>query len=428
MTLQEFQKNNPTKEDKEEATRHMSDEEIDGLIAQAGIVQAKIAYSRLKKRNQISRYNKKYNDLTTRVLNYFLSSDPGNIVFSPFSVLMLLSIAADAVNGNTRQEILNVIGSDLEYESHRNMISEIQRLFTEIVTIVDGKESYTKGGEVVSANAVCVREDIKNTINAKFEKTIEKYHGELFSSKNIVDEVNNWVKEKTKGMIVKAADESMNQMVLCLMNAIAFEAEWAEIYEEDDVYEDDFTDADGNTHEVQMMNSTEYSYIENDLFTGFVKPYKDFEFSYMALLPKKKGKKAINKAVEAINLTEVFHSAESRKVYVTMPEFKYDFDRDLKDVCRKMGIETMFTPQADFSPMSQEWLMMDAIIHKAYIEVDRKGTKAAAVSMGIVVCGCAPQPEEFKEVRLDRPFIYAIMHNQTGLPVFAGVTNYIESE
>ena len=68
---------------------------------------------------------------------------------------------------------------------------------------------------------------------------------------------------------------------------------------------------------------------------------------------------------------------------------------------------------------------MDAIIHKAHIEVDRKGTKAAAVSLGIVVCGCAPQPEEFKEVRLDRPFIYAIMHNQTGLPVFAGVTNYV---
>ena len=68
---------------------------------------------------------------------------------------------------------------------------------------------------------------------------------------------------------------------------------------------------------------------------------------------------------------------------------------------------------------------MDAIIHKAHIEVDRKGTKVAAVSMGVVVCGCAPSLEEYKSVRLDRPFIYAIVHNLTGLPVFAGIVNHI---
>ena len=74
--------------------------------------------------------------------------------------------------------------------------------------------------------------------------------------------------------------------------------------------------------------------------------------------------------------------------------------------------------------MSSEWLKMAAIIHKARIEVDRHGTKAAAVTMGIVYAGAAPR-FDYKIVELDRPFVYAIMHNETGLPVFTGVVNML---
>ena len=69
-----------------------------------------------------------------------------------------------------------------------------------------------------------------------------------------------------------------------------------------------------------------------------------------------------------------------------------------------------------------EWLKVDSIIHKAHIEVDRKGTKAAAVTMAFVVAGCAPSMD-FKSVCLDRPFVYAIMDTETGLPVFTGIYN-----
>ena len=425
MTLQEFQEKNPTKEEREEAVKGMSDEEIDELIAHAGIVQAKIAYSRLKKRNQIRRYTPRYNELAVRTLRYLSESKTDNVVFSPFSVLMLLSIAADAVDGDTRQEIFNVISSDLPYEKYRDMISELQRLFTEIVSVNDGEDEYERGGEVVSANAVCVQKSIENSLNAEYENHLAKYHGKLFVSEDIVADVNSWVKENTRGMIGQVADDSMKQMMACLMNAIAFEAEWEEIYDEDDIYEDDFTDVDGNVHEVQMMDSTEFSYIENEKFTGFIKPYKGMDYSYMALLPKQEGQAAMDSAIESLNLSKLFESAIDKKVYVTMPEFKYDFGKDLTDLCKKMGINLLFSPQADFSPLSSEWLKMEAIIHKAHIEVDRKGAKAAAVTMGVVVCGCAPDFEETKSVRLDRPFIYAIMHNGTNLPVFAGITNHI---
>lgn len=73
--------------------------------------------------------------------------------------------------------------------------------------------------------------------------------------------------------------------------------------------------------------------------------------------------------------------------------------------------------------MSSEWLKADAVIHKARIEVDRQGTKASAVSAMVVVAGCAPDYDRIKYVALNRPFLYAIVHEKTGLPVFAGILN-----
>ena len=81
---------------------------------------------------------------------------------------------------------------------------------------------------------------------------------------------------------------------------------------------------------------------------------------------------------------------------------------------------------ADFSPVSSFPLMADAIIHKARIEVDRQGTKAAAASMALMVTGAFRV--DIKEVILDRPFLYVIVHEGTGLPLFTGIVNQLEGE
>ena len=107
-----------------------------------------------------------------------------------------------------------------------------------------------------------------------------------------------------------------------------------------------------------------------------------------------------------------------------MPEFNGEFRTDLTELLKDMGINKIFSSEADFSPLSSEVLRADSIIHKARIEVDRRGTKAAAATAMFVVAGCAPMSNP-KVVRLDRPFIYAIMHNETGLTVFTGITNQI---
>ena len=84
----------------------------------------------------------------------------------------------------------------------------------------------------------------------------------------------------------------------------------------------------------------------------------------------------------------------------------------------------VFKDNADFSPMSVTIpLKLEKIIHKAYIEVDKNGTKAGAATMGALECGAASGFKERKVVDLNRPFVYAIVHKKTQLPVFLGVVN-----
>jgi serpin B len=174
-----------------------------------------------------------------------------------------------------------------------------------------------------------------------------------------------------------------------------------------------------------MLYSKEGYYIENEFFTGFRKPYKGNQYSFMALLPKKpRNDRFFRKAIEKIDFTRIFESARLKDVHVSMPEFTTEFGTDLKGLFMNMGIKEIFSDRADFSPLSGAWLKADSIIHKAKIEVDRKGTKAAAVTAMFVYAAGIPS-FEYKVVDLDRPFVYAIVHNETGLPVFTGVVNEI---
>lgn len=354
-----------------------------------------------------------YNDITRKLLSRFAADENRNIVFSPLSVLVLLGMLADATGTQTREEISKAIGCDADPKEIIAWLSDVQKKLEE-------------SGALSSANAVCIKEDIKKKVASGYEDHLkEVFDGRLFSAKDMVDAVNKWVNQNTKGMIPQIADESMNTMLACLMNAIAFEAKWGQKYEYDDIDYGDFNNSDGTCSEVTMMRSTEWQYIEDSHFTGFTKPYKEVGYSYMALLPKKDDPKYLRKAIEKMDLTSLYNSKSGEKVVTEIPEYKLEFGDQLNDFCKGLGIESAFSDHADFSPMIDEWIKVDQIIHKAFIQVDRNGTKAAAVTAAVCCAGCAPV-FDYKIVDLDRPFVFAIVHDDTGLPVFVGVVNHLE--
>lgn len=360
-------------------------------------------------------YTGKYNEFSKTLLREVVEKDTKkNAVVSPLSVIAALCLTARATAGTTREEIMSCISDTCSMDE---MISIIREITTKA----------EKSGELKNANAVGVAERIKDNINEDYIRSLkEEFNGEIFTSDNLEDAVNRWVNEHTNGMIDKLIDGPVADLIACILNAVAFEADWEEQYWEDDVYEDEFTNADGSVSEVIMLRSQEERFIECDNYTGFLKPYKGLEYSFMALLPKHKTNRFMLRDLKTVDFTQLFSESIEVPVNVSMPEFKYTFGGDISDICSSMGMKQIFTNKADFSPMTTEWAKVDSIIHKAHIELDRKGTKAAAATAVMVVAGAAPAFwEETRYVDLDRPFVYAIMHNETGLPIFTGVVNQL---
>ena len=358
-------------------------------------------------------YSSFYSETGRTILKQLAAGRPGqNIVFSPCSILMLLGVCAASSAGASRDEILRAVAGDASFGALQDALAQL-------------RSDLTESGTLLSSTAVCVRRDIRDRVPARYEAMLDVvYGGRIFTGENVAETVNAWVRENTLGMIDGIADDSMRNMPACLLNAAAFEAEWESAYRTDQIRKDRFTNADGSVTQAEMLNSKESRYVENGAYTGFVKPYKGREFSYMALLPREAGAEALTGALASLDFPGLFRSAERTDVLVTMPEFRYSFSQDLTPLCGGMGIRTAFSANADFSPLSDVPLTIGSVLHRAFIQVDRKGTRAAAVTAALMLRSSA-RPRSPRVVRLDRPFVFAVVHNETGLPVFCGVVHQL---
>ena len=354
---------------------------------------------------------KDYSSITSDLLLRASENRDTNVVISPISVLALLEMLKASTGVKTRTEIEYALYGKADSE-------ETDYCYIDFLNDVCSEDGFD------SASVVIVNEGIRDLIRSDYEELIMNYGAALFSSSDVINGVNRWVDEKTRGMIKHIADDSMTDVQACLMNADAFEAEWSDKYEDDDVIDSVFHNSDQTLSNVSMLLSNEYGYIDNAFFTGFVKEYEE-GFQFVVLLPKKRGKMFLDKAITQTDFTTITNTAIDTDVRAYMPEFSMDFDMDLKKYLMGKGVKKVFDDEADFSPMTSADIKIEAIKQKAHIEVDRAGTKAAAVIYAFVVGACADNRTQ-KEVKLDRPFIFAIVHKETGLPVFIGNVNKLE--
>ena len=365
-------------------------------------------FAKAEKTLDTRKYSGQYHTLAGKLLRYCCAeTGRKNVFISPLSVLILLSIAADSTAGQTRREILDFLGT----EDAGLILSRLQKELC--------------GRSLSAVNAVCVRKDIAPKINRSYtELQLPQYIAKVFSSDDMVQKINEWVNWATRGMISNAAPESVKDVLMCLINAIAFESDWADPYEDEDVKDFCFHNADGSESRVWMLCGSEDEFYENNDFIGFRKAYQDNNLSFMALLPQKEGETALSDALSRLDFSKLRHS--DAIVRTKLPEFKFEFSQELSGLCKSFGMQELFSDYADFSPVTSEPLKVETILHKAYIDVNQKGTKAAALTMAVCCAGCAPREIKIKEVYLDRPFVFAIIHNRTGIPVFTGVIRHLD--
>lgn len=349
------------------------------------------------------------------------ATEKKNSLVSPVSVYLALAMTENGADGKTLKEFESVLG---KYNLTADDINKYCKSFSSYLTDV-------KTGKLNIANSIWYRQDDSLTVSKGFLQANADYFASQafradFNSKQTVSDINNWVKANTGGLIDSIVDKIDPDTMMYLINTLYFEAEWENVYKKDQVRKGDFKLDDGSTISTDFMFSREASYVKGGSAQGFIKPYKDSKYSFIALLPDEG--LSVDKYLSSLT-GEGFLSLVKGKtnavVDAGIPKFKSDYTKSLVGSLKSMGLKECFDEgSANFSKMgssSKGNLFIGDVLHKTYIQVDELGTKAGAVTS--VTMTATSMPMEIKEVILNRPFIYGIIDNETGLPLFIGTMN-----
>ena len=235
--------------------------------------------------------------------------------------------------------------------------------------------------------------------------------------------INNWVAQQTQDKIkdLLPAGTINDATKLVLTNAIYFKANWQEAFPAAATNKEDFKSG-GKTTKVDMMHLSNINKLmQNDDLQMLELPYLQNELSMLVLLPRKDdGLAGLEKQLTAANLENWRGELKKHQVNIAFPRFTFTSSLGLKKVLGDMGMAVAFSGQADFSGMtSGERLCIDAVIHKAFVAVDEKGTEAAAAT-AVTMRPTAIEVAPMANFRADHPFIFVIREHKTGEILFMG--------
>lgn len=353
-------------------------------------------------------------DFSVRLFQQNVESDR-NTCLSPISVLCTLALVANGAKGETRTQMEDVFGMSVE---------ELNAYLHAYINLLPEDEKY----KLRVANSIWLKNDESFTVNQDFLQTNADYYGagvyQAAFDQSTVRAVNRWVSDNTNGMVGDILDKIPEEAVMYLVNALTFDAEWQEIYMENQVQSGVFTKEDGTMRDVEFMYSTEGQYLEDEDAVGFIKYYAGREYAFVAMLPRE----GIGVADYICSLTgeklhEILTNAKPADVEAAIPKFKSEYSIEMKESLQAMGMTDAFDLlAADLSGIGSSAagnLAISRIQHKSYIAVDEKGTEAGAATIMEVLSSSADD-KPTKTVYLDRPFVYMLIDCKAKLPLFMG--------
>ena len=341
-----------------------------------------------------------------------------NTLISPLSVLYALAMTANGADGETLAQMQQVLGMDSD---------DLNCYMLAYMDLLPEAEEY----KMSLANSIWFKDDPNFTVNESFLQTNADYYGSSIYKaafdEGTRNDINNWVKEHTDEMIPEILDEIPDEAIMYLVNALAFEAQWDDVYDEFQVRDGIFTKEDGTKQDVEMMHADEYKYLSDDLATGFIKYYEGRKYAFAALLPNEGV--TVQQYVDSLtgsHLQKMLADPEEIQVFTCIPKFESEYDIEMSEVLQEMGMTDAFDwCIADFSKLGTYNvdgmnICINRVLHKTFISVAEQGTKAGAATAVEMVAEGAAEIQEYREVVLDRPFVYMLIDCETNLPFFIG--------
>ncbi len=349
-----------------------------------------------------------------------------NIFFSPYSISTAVAMTYVGARGNTKKQI----SQTLHFPTNQD---ELDTSFYYLINQIN-QASKHKNISIHTANSIWAQKDYP--LRAEFTEALKKYYQTQVKKvdfktayKRVRKQINAWVarqtNQKIKELVNKRVLNTLTRLVL--INAIYFKANWANPFDPKDTKNAPFWIAKNKKVTVPMMNKKQFSgYMETKELQILQLPYQGAgkykhknRLSMIVLLPRKRnGLAKLEKMLTASKLETLFKQLDWQKVQVSIPKFKINSKFNLSETLQKLGMTDAFNNKADFSGIDgSKTLSLDLVIHQAFVEVNEKGTEAAAATAIFMTRGLALKVPEF---RADHPFIFLIRHNDSGNILFMG--------
>jgi serpin B len=353
----------------------------------------------------------------------------GNRFMSPFSISCALAMTYAGAQEQTALQMASTLHFALPFDklhpAFHQLIADLHRRNT-----ARSGSNGTPDLELLTANALWYQKG--EHILPAFQKRIESnYDGGLYpvDFQKAADlarrNINSWVEQQTRDKIKELIKPQHidSQTVLILTNAIYFKGLWAMPFSKDRTSQADFHASSSDRVRVDMMNLTgRFRYYEEGGFQAIELPYKGDTLAMLVLLPRAKGGlDQLENSLTARKLESWIGKLSPRRVDVSLPRFRLTAEYELKQPLSEQGMPVAFDlGAADFSGITgSRGIAISAVVHKAFVEVEEKGTEAAAatgVAMSLTSAVAAP-PVVF---RADHPFWFAIRDTRTSSVLFLG--------
>ena len=362
-------------------------------------------------------------DLVKRNNNFALNlfsemKGVGSNVVSPMSVTYLMAMLANGAEASTREEIMDAIGAK-DFD-----IDEMNAFYAYLIRRAKTADKQTT---LNIANYIALNKEFK--LKKKFASTIaDSYQGAVesldFTNPESTKRINGWCSEHTNNMIPTIIDQVESSAVAYILNAIYFNGTWTDKFDKNNTNKEQFNGYTRDIMYVDMMHrNAKYYYTSNDVYSAVTLPYGSGAYSMTVILPNE-GKfiTDLTKTLNADTIASLRRNMEECLVDLKLPRFTTEMKLPLKGIVAKLGAPSMFdATRADFSSFANGNVYVSEMLQKAKIEVSEEGTKAAAVTMGMVkLTSMRPQEPRRVDFHCDRPFVYMIQDNYTGAILFMG--------
>ena len=345
--------------------------------------------------------------------------DEENVIISPLSISMALSMALNGAEEETYEEMREVMHL---HAMGKKEINEAFKSLIELLTDLDPKVTLQIANSVWHRLSLPVKEDFLERLTIYYGAKVQELD---FADPASVDIINDWVSENTEGLIETIIDEIPDEMVMYLINALYFKGDWLRPFDTDDTRPRDFRLEDGSSVQVDMMRQeSRFATYFSDEVQMIELPYGDSLFSMTVLMPNDPEMPIDrfveeNLSAENLNNWRLNLSVGSRDVILQLPKFELEYEIEYNEILKAMGMELAFDGwEADFSgiaDVSPQNLFISEVKHKTFIRVDEEGTEAAAVtSVGIGITSMPPS------IIVDRPFVFIIHERESGTNLFMG--------